>query len=196
MKKKNGKAGVFFNVVDETWNYMGLQPKPRRAPTRYTVIKDEPLQASVNICTLGYRFSVYGPNGYLCQIRGRCIPSIDDKINVSVEHQSDGSVHLKVDATGAWEDNFLKISSAYSPLVRADGTLSSFIMLPLPQSESSKSTTIEVQTANGWYDLTAEYTNERGNGVYENEFMRRYAGHVETGKPSITDPMLTYGKMV
>jgi phospholipase C len=192
-----GPAGVCLYVYDETGNYMGAQPEPRNAPTRYTLVKDEPLKAAFNICTLGYRFSVYGPNGYLCQFQGRCDPTIDDKINISLEKPTDGYVQLKIDTTGSWKDNFLKLTSLYSPLVGANGKLTNFIMVPLPQTESAMSKTIDIATLHGWYDLMAEFTDKYGGSdPFNTQFMRRYAGHVENGLPSRTDPLLTaFGMM-
>ena len=39
------------------------------------------------------------------------------------------------------------------------------------------------ELADGWYDMSVTVAAESG-------YLRRLAGHVETGRPSITDPMI------
>ncbi|UXN60855.1 hypothetical protein [Phyllobacterium zundukense] len=50
--------------------------------------------------------------------------------------------------------------------------------------EVSGMTTVEIATKDGWYDVAFV---DAGNG---NNFLRRYAGHLENGKISKSDPAI------
>ena len=52
---------------------------------------------------------------------------------------------------------------------------------------SKDTVVIDCSKSFGWYDVTVRIT---GNDVFE----RRFAGHVETGKESFSDPLM--GQMV
>lgn len=119
-----------------------------------------------------YSCSVHGPNGYLAEFRGNANDPLQtafpDFINISPS--ADGKT-MKF-AFGIWPtaNGTLKLINAYThkALRLANGTIS-----------------VDVATKDGWYDVSfidAVHT--------DGKYLRRYAGHIETGRMSRTDPAI------
>src|SRR5262249_47025759 len=118
--------------------------------------------------TNSYDFSVHGPNGVFRRFAG----TGDNKLNVAFRFDSTpAKLRGTFDNTG-WEPLSLQFPNGYQagssePLVVEPGK-------PLfVDADFAK-------TAN-WYDVTVE-----GPGG----FVRQFAGHVENGAPSLSDPLL------
>ncbi|SDP07108.1 phospholipase C [Phyllobacterium sp. YR620] len=177
-----GKAGSCFYAYD----YVLKDQKPRR----YSVIKGEPLQDAWDVTDKGYHLAIHGPNGYLRQFKGALTAELEVDPQVEILYQANGDVTLKLVNAGT-KDQTLKITVLYDKIGSADRTPSTK-MRPLklltcvPQFE-------EIKTRSGWYDITVELVNESGksDGVY----LRRFAGRVETGAASVTDPFLTFNNV-
>ncbi|GAA4501910.1 phospholipase C, phosphocholine-specific [Actinoallomurus oryzae] len=115
-----------------------------------------------------YDVTVHGPNGFLRRLRGPGTAGPE----VSARHD------------GAVERVRLVLTNAGSAIVRltvedADGHTSEYRIRP------GGSATHEARTrvSHGWYDLTVTSDQDK-------TFLRRLAGHVETGRPSASDPAL------
>lgn len=67
-------------------------------------------------------------------------------------------------------------------------------LVPLPENKTKGSIELEVAMLDGWYDVLVEFADSEGSE--DGRFLRRYAGHMENGKPSATDVFLTYNQMV
>jgi phospholipase C len=184
-------AGTHFYIYD---NILGKHFTPKR----YTLVKDEPLTANLRFLR-DYNFSIYGPNGFLCEYAGKDDADVDAKIVVTANAISPRTkpdlLPLQIILNGAWpEDRYLKIRSAYRQLVQHDGTEADFIMVPLPLTQAADPVlkTVEIPTLDGWYDVLVEFTDKKGKPA--SPFKRRCAGHLETGEASRTDPgmVMTY----
>ncbi|MEK1889656.1 MAG: phospholipase C, phosphocholine-specific [Phyllobacterium sp.] len=177
-----GKAGAYFYAYD----YVLKDEKPRR----YSVIKGEPLRDAWDVADKGYNLTIYGPNGYLRQFRGTANADLDVDPEVEILYQTNGDVTLKTVNNGT-KNHLLKITVQYDKIGSADGVPLTKIRSIKPLSCNPKFE--EIKTRSGWYDITVELVNESGqpDGVYQ----RRFAGHVETGAASITDPFLTHNNV-
>jgi phospholipase C len=121
-----------------------------------------------------YDLSVYGPNGFLHQLKG----SIQgrDKANLAVrssyDTHGDPGITLDIHNRGA-EGGKVRIFDAYTKQ-----TIAHFV--------APGRTLVwhwSLETSFGWYDLTIEVESD-------SSFRQRLAGHVETGKDSMSDPAL------
>ncbi len=130
-----------------------------------------------------YHLRVYGPNGFFREFNGNAKdPEIE--INCGYQHSTteskklSGNIELMVDNIGRKDHVIEIIDHAYKA---ADQKL------PVKGSTKGTALTIDLGKSYGWYDFSVKIT---GNKNYE----RRYAGHVETGGPSYSDPFM--GKVI
>ncbi|WP_410209577.1 phosphocholine-specific phospholipase C [Aquirhabdus sp.] len=129
-----------------------------------------------------YSFQVRGPNGFYREFVGNINAGIQSAEPViSLVYKADGNIYLSIKNNGALPCRVtVQTNSTYS-------------------SEAAHSydigvgSTIQdlwnVQGSQGWYDLSATATNTSAN------FLRRLAGHVETGALSKTDPLLNINQV-
>ncbi len=128
-----------------------------------------------------YEFRLYGPNGFFRHFRGN---AKDRVLPISVEYDRmaadrkklTGHISVVIDS-GAAEPGIINITdNAYRgqphTVQLVANAKNKIISLPLDLTKS-----------HGWYDFTVRLA---GNAVFE----KRYAGHVETGRPSFTDPLM------
>ncbi|PSH57883.1 phospholipase C, phosphocholine-specific [Phyllobacterium endophyticum] len=199
-----GKAGVCFYIFDEV-AYFTPTVTQRKAPTRYTVVTGEPLKAVLRTYNFQYGYSVHGPNGYLFQAKGGCRTMVDDCIDIAVEDMRDKlittkygnfrGIRLKINVEGQWKNNFLKVTTKYAKIVTDNGKKQwLYYLVPLPTTMKKETIELEIITLDGWYDVSVEFADAVGHA--DDLFLRRYAGHMENGKPSTTDVFLTYNQMV
>jgi phospholipase C len=114
-----------------------------------------------------YHLRLYGPNGFYRELMGAA-----NDVNVRCEYERDtkgritGNVVVKAEGLSVTvTDNAYK-----KGLLKGKGSV-----------------VVELGDSRGWYDLTVRVQGHAG-------FERRYAGRVETGKESISDPFM--GRMV
>ncbi|GLY87236.1 phosphocholine-specific phospholipase C [Actinoallomurus iriomotensis] len=115
-----------------------------------------------------YDVTVHGPNGFLRRLRGPGTAGPE----VSARH----------DGTG--ERVRLVLTNSGNTIVRltvedAGGHASEYRIRP----GGSATHDARTRVSHGWYDLTVTSDQDR-------TFLRRLAGHVETGRPSTSDPAL------
>jgi len=121
--------------------------------------------------TCQYDIAIYGPNGFYRSFKGNCINAIT---GCGLVTQNIGSEGIRIDLTGyAGKWTVTDLSYGYGVLTDQKSALS-VIELNLTRS-------------NGWYDVAVK-SDDRENEVYQ------FAGHVEIGKPSVTDPLMGFGK--
>ena len=122
-----------------------------------------------------YHLRVYGPNGFFREFRG---DATDPSAKISFDYQQlhgklTGNVVLTL-AGGDAEAGTVRITDhAYGA---AEQTI------PLT-SEAGRSVVLNLAKSHGWYDFSVTIEGKEG-------FAKRYAGHVETGKPSFSDPYM------
>jgi phospholipase C len=118
-----------------------------------------------------YDLSVYGPNGFLRRFKG----SLGDEaanLLVSCAYEREPGITLEIHNRG--------VSNARVSVVDAYGRR------PVSFSiEAGKRMTWHwsLEASFGWYDLTVQVDSDAG-------FLQRVAGHVETGRDSMTDPAM------
>jgi phospholipase C len=125
-----------------------------------------------------YHLRVYGPNGFYREFIGN---NQDPELTVQCGYERDnlsiGNVVIRL------------INKSQTPLTvqisdNAYGTGSRTVVVPaLRVMRRKKLVTMHLQKSFGWYDLSVRV---KGNDVYQQSF----AGRVETGQPSKTDPLM------
>jgi len=119
-----------------------------------------------------YDFSVYGPNGYFRLFKG----SIEswDAANLRIDTQCESDHGLTLDIRNqARRTAHLRIYDAYSKRT-------------LERAVAADQRLIwhwNLEDSYGWYDLTVSVASDPG-------FTQQLAGHIETGKDSMSDPLL------
>lgn len=164
-----GEAGVGFYV------YNGVKPDDN--PRRYTIsanksLSDYWLTKEVNGA---YDLSIYGPNGYHCHFggnveevrtHGKAHPEVKVRYDVTK-----GDLSLTLTNFGSAPCTF-KVVNAYNK----DASHSYSVT-----AGASVDDHWELGTSSNWYDLSITVAEMPS-------YMRRFAGHVETGRPGTSDP--------
>ena len=161
-----GKAGAVFHVYD--LKHLDKIPK------RYTVEASKTLNDDWDLSNDGGRYDleVFGPNGYFRKFSGSTDESLTE-IVVSYDHKK-GGVSLKIRNGNPESVSVEIITNTYD--YGGPWTLEIF-----PRGNAKKEWTL-AQSGN-WYDFTVKTKDNKG-------FLRRFAGRVETGKPSVSDPAM------
>jgi phospholipase C len=133
------------------------------APRDYTVGTGDSIAGSWSVSP-GEEIRVHGPNGFYRQFAGEG-PEV-------TATPADGSLKLAV-TNGSSTATRLTLASAYNGK-------QSYVTVP-PRSTAH----LEIPTAfgSGWYDVSVTADASRN-------YLRRLAGHIETDRPSISDPAL------
>ncbi|MBX3256587.1 MAG: phospholipase C, phosphocholine-specific [Chitinophagaceae bacterium] len=128
-----------------------------------------------------YYLRVYGPNGFFRELSGnKNDPAIDIacKYELGVSKKPTGNIALSLTNKNAEKSvNIQVIDNAYKnkPVKRTIAR------------SSTANIILNTGKSKGWYDFTVKVSGAE-------DFEKRFAGRVETGKESITDPYM--GKMV
>src|SRR5207249_3327490 len=125
-----------------------------------------------------YDVSLYGPNGFLRRFRGnRVTATTSGNANPEVKAGVDiaaGKLVLTMTNSGSAACTITVTANAY----RTDGPWT----YPLAAGATATAS-FAINTSNWWYDFTATANTA-------DTFLRRFAGHAETGQPSVTDPVV------
>ncbi|WP_030917605.1 phosphocholine-specific phospholipase C [Streptomyces sp. NRRL B-24720] len=114
--------------------------------------------------------TVWGPNGFLRTWKG---PTKQAGPEVTARHVgSTGNLTLALTNSGA-AAVVLTLSSAYGSTTQAVTV----------DPGATVSHTVDLQTTGRWYDVTV-------TSNADTTFLRRFAGHVETGAPGVSDPAI------
>jgi len=160
--RNSGKAGAVFHVRFEDGS----------APKTYTVGAGHQTADTIGGGGATYDFAVYGPNGFLRTFAGGFA---GDRANLTVsasyEKNAEG-IGLTIRNEGQ-EPESVSIIDGYTGkterrMVRPGHAATVFAQL---------------HKSFGWYDLTVKAASDAG-------FTRQLAGHVETGRPSVSDPAI------
>jgi phospholipase C len=159
--ENSGTAGVCFQVVSAGV----MQP----GPWTFTVEAGKTLTGSVPVAK-NYDLSVHGPNGFFRRLAG----SGDSPLRVEARADAKGGLTLVLINDG---DKPVDVSIADGYRPGAD--------LPLTVPARGRTEDKRPGEAVGhWYDLTVTRADQP-------DWQRRLAGHVETGKPSVSDPLIS-----
>ncbi|MFD8544089.1 phosphocholine-specific phospholipase C [Streptomyces sp. NPDC059649] len=120
-----------------------------------------------------YDLSVFGPNGFLRTFQG---PGRTAGPEVTARHdKATGNLKLTLKNAGS-ADCHLTVTNAYG------GAKETFKV----RAGATVEHTVELRASKRWYDLTVVSDTDR-------TFLRRLAGHVETGAVGVSDPALITG---
>jgi phospholipase C len=158
-----GRAGAVFHSRARTAG----QPIGMRAQM-FTVEAGRRLSTTVATSPVGYEVEIHGPNGFYRRLSGGAAPG-PEVTAAPVGSSQD----LQLVITNAGPAVELTISDDRSPGLPTN--------LQLPQG--GRITHLIGGHTNGWYDVTITSSGDP-------RFIRQLAGHVENGRPSISDPTL------
>lgn len=148
-----------------TWSY-AVKPGD-------TLIDAWPLQAFENS---HYHLRVYGPNGFFREFAGNIA---DPEIDILCDYQTGftakqltGNIALKLANKSGRAHQIQIIDNAYKTNNHTK----------ILSAGSSDTLVLNLEKSHNWYDFTVK--------VSGSDFTRRYAGHVDTGKHSYSDPQM------
>ncbi|WP_432259042.1 phosphocholine-specific phospholipase C [Cupriavidus sp. TMH.W2] len=167
-----GRAGAAFQVY---------AANSLEAPRTYTVEAGKRLADSLLPGPGGgFNYTVHGPNGFVRQFAGLlplasaltggelALPEVTEAYDVA-----NGNIQLRLKNPGRVRCEFTVVN-AYDP--------QNVIKQTVPAGESVD-LYIDLRRFYGWYDLAVTVSSDAA-------FRRRLAGHVETGRASMSDPAL------
>ena len=122
----------------------------------------------------GYGLIVYGPNGFYREFRGTVAASGANPDVIAVYDKARRRLAISITNAGDRECEVSVRANAYSNTAARTYRL---------KAKQSATLNWSFADSDGWYDLSV--TGDAPAG-----FVRRLAGHIETGRVSITDPLL------
>jgi phospholipase C len=171
----SGAAGAVFQVYDNTG---------RLGPWRYTIEAGKSYSTSQwhQAGTTGdYDLSVHGPNGYFRHFRALSSGSNpQNRAEVLLTFNArQGKVILTLENHGGAERTF-NVSMDAACAVASDSRRYRSVTVP---GRSRREDTWDLAPSDHWYDLSVTLPDD-------SEFLRRFAGRLETGAPGRTDPAI------
>jgi phospholipase C len=158
-----GSIGAAFHVVSTA---------DTTGPWEYTVGAGRKLTGAWTPAG-AYSYEVHGANGFLREVAGSAAVA---GLDVTARHLGSGQGEVLLSFANRGETSVeLTLSDAYGNQgghgvirVRPGGSLEQ---------------PVRTDRANGWYDVSVRITGDSG-------YLRRFAGHVENGRPSTSDPAI------
>jgi phospholipase C len=167
-----GRAGAVFLL----YRAVGTD-----APRTYTVEAGKRLADQLALDADGtFDFTIHGPNGFLRRVAGKpavkhwwsardvALPEVVEGYDVA-----NGNLQLRLKNLGSARCEFTVVN-AYDP-----GT----VITRQVAGGDTANAYLDIRQAYGWYDVQVTVDSDR-------TFNRRFAGHVETGRDSASDPAL------
>jgi phospholipase C len=147
---------------------------PLQAPRSYTVGPNATLTDSWEFTVEGlaaYDLAVYGPNGFYRHYRGGpAIPTATNLTSRITYNPSANSITVAIQNAGLSTIE-LKIQNVYSGAITRNELAAA----------TAFDATVSLEDHAGWYDMVV-------TAAADDVFQQQLAGHLETGKPSTTDP--------
>jgi phospholipase C len=171
----NGAVGAAFQIYDNT---DGL------GPWRYTIESGKNHSTCLwhDGATIGdYDLSLHGPNGFFRQFRGR-VPArnVEDEPEALLAYDTpNNKVILTLHNAGKSTRVYEMAQDATYPLGPGESRRRTLTLAPA----SSLAESWDIARADHWYDLIVTVKDNPA-------FLRRFAGHLETGRSSKTDPAM------
>jgi len=158
---ENAGAGVALSVH---------APQSGRGPWHYTLAAGTWLSDELPFDGATYAFDVYGPNGFLRTFRGKVDGA---KLEASLGYDpATAALVLRIANRGKVAATVIATANDY-----AAG--SPHIIDIAAGSESDDRW--DIASSAHWYDLSLKTSGDC-------EWLQRFAGHIETGSPSLSDP--------
>ncbi|MFK4188117.1 phosphocholine-specific phospholipase C [Streptomyces sparsogenes] len=159
----HGRGGAVFHVTSAT------DPD---GPWTFTVESGGRLAGHWDTTAGGYDFSMHGPAGFFRRLKAG---SSEPGPEVTARHQRRGQKVRLLLANGGTSVVRLTVTDAFGK-----GSPAEYRLRPGARAVH----TADTGTGHGWYDLSV--TSDQ-----DPDFLRRLAGHVETGRPGTSDPRLS-----
>jgi phospholipase C len=170
---------VFVNTGSRTGTFQVRSGSVLHAPRSYTVAGRTSLTDVWDLAPLGlvpYSLAVYGPNGLFRLYEGGLIPETSANLQTTLEYKpAEGGVTLSTVNVGKTDCN-LQILDVYSSASK------SAYLKPGARAEEFYA----LEKFHGWYDLVLTVAEDQS-------FKQQLAGHLESGKDSMTDPAIGAG---
>jgi phospholipase C len=171
----------FANTGSQGAHFYVYSSNRTDGPWRYTVEAGKTLRDSFDINrTAGiYAFTVFGPNGFVREFAGSLTPPGSGSVSnppavpeLAVQYDvANGNVSLQLTNRGRGIARLSVVDNAYGAQPRP-------VVVP---SLGSMQASWVLAASHHWYDLSVTSNDDP-------TFLRRLAGHVENGRPSISDP--------
>ncbi|KVT80425.1 phospholipase C, phosphocholine-specific [Burkholderia territorii] len=168
-----GYALTFANTGTQGAHFWVYTGDPTAMPRRYTVEAGKQLTDTWALDANGnYLVSVWGPNGYFRRFAGSAAADAAAKPEITPCYDvANGDVYVTIANAGTSTLTVTATDVAYGGAART-------LTIPAGQRVEAH---WDLSCSSHWYDLQFAVAGNAG-------WVRRIAGHVETGKPSITDP--------
>lgn len=183
----NTAGAPFLVYATGTWKDMpGFQKVMHDMRTwNYAVTPGDTIADSWSLADFDnemYKLEAYGPNGFYRVFSG---DANDPALNISCEYQR--NLLMKKQATGNIQLRIRNTGKDKMVITITDNAYGKSTISKTLAATAIEDVTIDLARSFCWYDFTVRV---EGNANYE----RRYAGHVENGKESFSDPVI--GQMI
>ncbi|AYQ41557.1 phospholipase C [Burkholderia aenigmatica] len=168
-----GYALTFANTGTQGAHFWVYTGDPTAMPRRYTVEAGKQLTDTWALDANGnYLVSVWGPNGYFRRFAGSAAADAGAKPEITPCYDTaNGDVYVTIANAGTGTLTVTATDVAYGGAART-------LTVPAGQRVEAH---WDLSCSSHWYDLQFVVAGNAG-------WTRRIAGHVETGKASVTDP--------
>ncbi|MFF7638264.1 phosphocholine-specific phospholipase C [Kitasatospora sp. NPDC008050] len=160
--RNHGKIGAAFQIHD--------RQQPQAAPRRYTVAAHDTLQDFWTVAAgEHYQLAAYGPNGSLFEFQGQG----GEDLSVAFSQTGQDEVRVRIRNHGK-DRRTVRLANSYQHDGKAQVTR-------VLKAHDSLEYSWHTAGQGNWYDV-------RVSAVDGTAFERRYAGHLENGEHSTSDP--------
>ncbi len=163
----SGTAGVVFQVYARNaqtggpWTYT-LEPGKRVSDTLPGLAAGAP-----------YDLAVFGPNGWLRELAGHAGEEGAHSPQILLDETDPDQLELRIANTDTSRQTFVISAPTYGEIAATRLTI---------EPGERKVLNVPIRANGNWYDL---HVAQEGSAL-----RRRFAGHAETGRPSLSDPAL------
>ncbi len=168
------KVGTTFKVGGAPFYANGLNAKGEFESRNYTVKRGDALKDSFPLVNGRYDVKVHGPNGFYRSFEGSNTP-------ISVKLTYPKSRRGKV--FGDIEIELTNLTNADVTVLLTDVSYHNGVTTVKIKKGKAKTLIMDLGKSHNWYDIKITVEGESA-------FEWQYAGHVETGKESLTDPKM------
>ncbi|WP_025865564.1 phosphocholine-specific phospholipase C [Prolixibacter bellariivorans] len=155
----------------QLYDLLALKNNQGQACYNFAVTEGKELGYSIPQHSDDYYFKGHGPNGFYREFKGKF--SHSPEIHVQVSHLGhSGQLQIAIQKPGSKKLDIQLVDNSYK---RANETFR--------LKDKSKEIFLNLSSSSGWYDYSLKVEGYP-------EFEQRFAGHVENGKTSMTDPLL------
>jgi len=185
-EKQNSLVVEFANSGDQGAHFYVYSTNRTDGPWRYTVEARRSLKETFDLTPTNgaYEFTVYGPNGFVRQFEGNAAAQAQAQARGKNGHDKSPQPEIKTHYDVANGNVFIRFVNKGNGVARLSVVDNAYGAHPRPVIVPPNGQIEEpwvLASSHHWYDLTVTSNDD-------DAFVRRLAGHVENGRPSISDP--------